>query len=397
MEESGFIPAASAAYLNQAVERTGHTTGFFPRQGLVGCGPPLTAGVRLLSQQERHTMETARMCRVYLPPHIRGFHVLLTFAMLTAAISSEAQPRPTLPRVGVLEPRTLQIAADSRTCLHGFQQGLHDLGYVEGQNVVIEYRYAEGHPQRLPALAAELVHLAPDVIWTHSTDAIQAVQHATTTIPIVVGVGINMVEEGLVAGLAQPGGNLTGLELRDIELMGRRLQLLKEAMPTLTRVAVLVNPTLAGHERVPGNIAAEARTLGVQLQRVEAGSPDTFEAAFAAMVHGRADALLSVNTAFVSAHRQQLLALALRYRLPTMSYGRHFAEAGSLLALGADSRELCQRSTVFVHKILHGATPADLPIERVDKFPLVINLQTAEVLGLTLAPMVLFQANEVLK
>jgi len=156
---------------------------------------------------------------------------------------------------------------------------VRDLGYVEGQNVVIESRYAEGQLTRLPTLAAELVHLAPDVLWTHSTEATQAAKQATTTIPIVIGVENNMVEEGFVANLARPGGNLTGMELRAIELTGKRLQLLKEAVPTITRVAVLVNPTLSGHERVPGNIEAEARALGVQLQRVEAGGPDTFEAA----------------------------------------------------------------------------------------------------------------------
>jgi putative ABC transport system substrate-binding protein len=274
---------------------------------------------------------------------------------------------------------------------------LRDLGYVEGQNIVIESRYAEGQLTRLPALAAELVHLAPDVIWTHSTEATQAAKQATTTIPVVIGVENNMVEEGFVASLARPGGNLTGMELRAIELTGKRLQLLKDAVPTIARVAVLVNPTLSGHERVPGNIEAEARALGVQLQRVEAGGPDTFEVAFAAMVEGGADALLIMEDAIFARNRHRLLDLARLHRLPTMAGGRHFAEAGSLVSYGADVRELCQRSAVLVDKILKGAKPSDLPVERADKFYLVVNFKTAQALGLTLSPVFLSRADEVLR
>jgi putative ABC transport system substrate-binding protein len=317
--------------------------------------------------------------------------------MLVAPVTPMAQPRGKIPRVGVLKPGSPEHVADPRTCDNGFQQGLRDLGYVDGHNILLEYRYVEGQPQRLPALVAELVRLAPVVIWTHSTDAIRAVQQATTTIPIVVGVGINMVEEGFVAGLARPGGNLTGLELRDIELAGKRLELFKDAVPTLSRVAILVNPTEGGHERVPGDIEREARTLGVQLQRVEAGSPDTFEAAFATMVRGGADGVIIMDGNMFARHRHRLLELALRHRLPTMSGGRHFAEAGSLVAYGAFPRELCQRSAAFVDKILKGVKPANIPVERADRFYLVVNLKTAETLGLTLSPVFLWRADEVLK
>src|SRR5262249_16698235 len=189
----------------------------------------------------------------------------------------------------------------------------------------------------------------------------------------------------------------TGMELRAIELTGKRLQLLKEAVPTIARVAVLVNPTLSGHEGVPGNIEAEARALGVQLQRVEAGSPDAFEAAFAPLGQAGADGLLIMEDAIFARNRQRLLELARLYRLPTMSGGRHFAEAGSLMSYGADVRDLCQRSAVLVDKILKGATPANLPVERADKFYLVVNLQTAQGPRLTLAPTVLVQAGEVIK
>jgi ABC-type uncharacterized transport system substrate-binding protein len=333
--------------------------------------------------------------RVGAPLRLRLLGLLVTLVWgLVAPGFSAAQRAAHLPRVALLDPGS---PTSPQVCPAGFRQGVRDLGYVEGQNVVIESRYAEGQLTRLPTLAAELVHLAPDVLWTHSTEATQAAKQATTTIPIVIGVENNMVEEGFVANLARPGGNLTGMELRAIELTGKRLQLLKEAVPTITRVAVLVNPTLSGHERVPGNIEAEARALGVQLQRVEAGGPDTFEVAFAAMAEASADALLIMEDAIFARNRHRLLDLARLHRLPTVSGGRHFAEAGSLLSYGADVREFCQHSAVLVDKILKGAKPADLPVERADKFYLVVNLKTAQALGLTLSPVFLSQADEVLR
>lgn len=322
-----------------------------------------------------------------------GCIVTLALSLLAAPLATTAQPRGHIPRVGVLEPTS---QARPAPCLFAFQQGLRDLGYVEGQTILLDYRYGEGHADRLPALAAELVQRAPDVLWLHSDPAAWAAKHATTSIPIVVGVAVGVVEQGLVASLAQPGGNLTGLELPPIEVAGKRLELFKEGVPTISRVAVLVDPAWAGHALVPSNIEREAKALGVQLQRVEAGAPAAFEAAFAAMVHGRADALMITESALFAAHRRQLLALALQHRLPTMAYGRHWAEAGSLVAYGADPRALCQRSAVFVHKILHGAKPADLPIEQAT-FQLVVNLKTAEALGMTVPPTFLFRADAVIK
>ena len=334
--------------------------------------------------------------RVVAPRRLYTLRLLVTLALSigVAPVISEAQRAAHMPRVAFLDPGS---PTSPQVCPAGFRQGLRDLGYVEGQNVVIESRYAEGQLTRLPALAAELVHLAPDIIWTHSTEATQAVKQATTTIPIVIGVESNVVEAGLVASLARPGGNLTGMELRDIELTGKRLQLLKDAVPTIARVALLVDPTLPNQARVPGNIESEARALGVQLQRVEADSPNTFEAAFAAIVEGGADALLIMEGATFARNRQRLLDLARLHRLPTMSGGRHFAEAGSLVSYGADVRELCQRSAVLVDKILKGAKPSDLPVERADKFYLVVNLKTAQALGLTLPPTFLAQADEVIR
>jgi putative tryptophan/tyrosine transport system substrate-binding protein len=322
-----------------------------------------------------------------------GFLVTLTLSLLVAPLAATAQPRGNIPLVGVLEPGSRQPPSD---CLTALQQGLRDLGYVEGQHLTFASRYAEGQQDRLPVLAAELVRLAPDVLWTHSGVAVRAAKQATPTIPIVIGASAELVEQGFVESLARPGGNLTGLDIQELEILGKRLELLKEAIPTVSRVAVLVNAASRHLAQVPRHIEPEARALGVQLQRVEADAPAAFEGAFAAMVHGRADALLIMESPLFAAHRQPLLALAHRHRLPTMAYGRHFAEAGSLVAYGADPRELCQRSAVFVHKLLHGAKPADLPIERA-AFRLSVNLKTAEALGVPVPPTFLFRADEVIK
>jgi putative ABC transport system substrate-binding protein len=322
-----------------------------------------------------------------------GCLVTLILSLLTAPLATQAQPREKIPRVAVLDTASYERPT---SCLLAFQQGLRDLGYVEGQSLLLDYRYSEGHVDRLPALAAALVQLAPDILWTNSDPAAWAAKRATTTIPIVIGVSDGLVDQGLAASHARPGGNLTGLEHPGIEVAGKRLELLKEAVPTISQVAVLVDPAQAAHAHVPSNLMREARALGVQLQRVEAGTPAAFDAAFTAMVQSGADALLIMGSPLFAAHRQQLLALALQHRLPAMAYGRHLAEAGSLLAYGVDSRALCQRSASFVHKILHGVKPADLPIEQAPS-QLVVNLKTAEALGVTIPPTFLFRADEVIK
>ena len=321
---------------------------------------------------------------------------LVVTLMLSIALwpFAEAQPQGKLPLVGVLEPGRQRPPP---RCFGGFQQSLRDLGYVEGRTILLAYRFGEDRADRLPGLAAELVQLAPDVIWLHSTPAALAAKQATPTIPIVVAVTSSFVERGLVASLARPGGNLTGLDFRVSDLMAKQFEVLKEAVPTISRVAALNESTNPFRQEIRLNLEQAARALNVQLQHVEASAPAAFEAAFATMIRGRAEALLIVNTALLADHRQQLLALALRHRLPTVSYGRSFAEAGSLLTLGTDTRELCQRSAIFVHKILRGATPAELPIERVDKFPLVVSLRTAEALGLTIPQSLLVRADEIIQ
>jgi putative ABC transport system substrate-binding protein len=320
--------------------------------------------------------------------------VLLTLSLLAVPLLTPAQPRGTIPRVGVLDPGF----PPGGGCLAGLRQGLRDLGYVEGQTITLVVRYADNQPDRLPALAAELVRLTPDVLWTHATHAAHAVKQATTTLPIVVGVGNFDAAPGLVESLARPGGNLTGLDLMGTEVLGRRLALLKEAVPTITRVAVLVQPANPAHMVGLPHLAAEAQKLGVQLQHVELAAPEALEGALAALRQGGAEALmLSEGALFGGDTLQRILAFAAQHRLPTISGGRNYTTAGVLLGYGTYASDLCQRSAVFVDKILKGAQPADLPVERAHRFELIVNLKTAQALGITLPPTLLFQADEVMR
>jgi putative ABC transport system substrate-binding protein len=319
-------------------------------------------------------------------------------AMLFAfSFTAQAQQSKKLPRVGVLEPGFSPTKSSTAVCRDWLQHGLRDLGYIEGQTISIEYRFADGQVEALPKLAAELVRLKPDIIWTHSIVAARMVKQATTTIPVVVGIGVDFVEHGLVASLARPGGNVTGLEHRDLDLAGKRLEVLKEAVPTASRVAILIDPANPAHARVPGSIDSEARVLRVQLHPVNASDAGDFERAFTAMVQGRADALMIPEGAMLSRNRHRIFELAIAKRLPTISGGQHFAEAGSLVSYGASVRDLCRRSAVFVDKIIKGSKPADLPVERPTKFDLVVNLKTAKQIGLTIPPHVLAKADRVIK
>ncbi len=324
----------------------------------------------------------------------RRFLLTSLAGALAAPLAVEAQRRGTIPRVGVLDPGPKQRLSP---CLPAFQQGLRDLGYVEERNIAVEYRYAEGRPDRLPGLAAELVQSAPDVIWIHSTPTALVARRMITTIPVVVGVATDLVELGIVTSLARPGGNLTGFELRVLELLGKQLELLKQAVPTISRLAVLVDPTRPDHARITSDLQNQARPLGVQLIRVEAGGPEAFDAAFTAMVRGGSHALMIVEAALFAAHRQQLLSLALRHQLPTISGGGYWAQDGTLLAYGADVRDLCRRSAVYVDKILKGAKPGELPVEQPTKFELIINLKTAKTLGITIPPSLLLRADQVIQ
>ena len=313
--------------------------------------------------------------------------------LLGAPLTAVGQPREKIPRVGVLDPGR----APGGGCVAGFQQGLRDFGYIDGMTITLDYRFADENPDRIPVLAAELVRQTPAVLWTHSPQGARGAKQTTSTIPIVIGVAGDLIEQGLAASLARPGGNITGFELGDILLAGKRIQILKEAVPTVARVAVLVDPTARNYDDFPKSIESEARKLGVQLMRVEASSLDTFEGAFAAMVRGRADALMIVDLPLFTRNSPRLMELALLHRLPTMSGWRRYAEAGSLISYGANVPDVCRRSAAYVDKILKGAKPGDLPVQRPDKFELLINRKTAKALGLKIPQSVLLRATELIE
>jgi len=320
-----------------------------------------------------------------------AFAFTLCALLLALSYPAGAQSKTKIPTVGVLEP-TIE-----GTCNNGFRQGLRDLGYVERQNIVLEERHAKGKPDRLHELAGELVQLKPDIIWTHSPPSVLAAKRATTTIPIIAGVARDLVELRIVSSLARPGGNVTGMELRDSEIIGKRLELLKQVLPKASRVAVLVNPNDPGHAVVPANIEAEAGALRVQLQRVEASSSEEIDKAFAAMAQNRADALLLPESAILSANRHRIFELAISRRVPTAAGGSHFAEAGSLISYGANIGDICRRSAVFVDKLLKGSKPAELPVERPSKFETVVNLKTARAIGVKIPADVLAKADKVIR
>jgi ABC-type uncharacterized transport system substrate-binding protein len=318
-----------------------------------------------------------------------------TLALLAAPLVAKAQQAAKIARIGYLSPNL----AASPHLPEAFRQGLRDLGYVEGRNVVIEYRSAEGKPERLPALAAELVALKVDVIVAPGTPQALAARRATRTLPIVFATAADPVGSGLVTSLARPGGNVTGLSILAPELVGKRLELLKQAVPGVSRVAVLWQP--GGHdERTDKDILKEAevaaRALGVRLQFVEARGPADLDRAFSDMTRARVGALTVLTGIMFLNERRRLVDLAAKNRLPEVYGGRDFVDAGGLMAYGPNLADLYRRAATYVDKILKGAKPADLPIEQPTKFELVINLKTAKALGLTIPPSVLARVDEVI-
>jgi putative ABC transport system substrate-binding protein len=279
-------------------------------------------------------------------------------------------------------------------------QGLGDLGYVEGRNVVIEYRFAEGKHEQLPARASELIALKVDVIVAGATLGALAAKQATSTLPIVFAVVGDPVTSGLVTSLARPGGNVTGLSSMSPELVGKCLEQLKQAVPGVKRVAVLWQPGAVG-ERTEKYILTEAeaagRALGVQLQFVETRGPADFDGAFSKMTRARAGALAVLPSAMFFNERKRLVDLAAKHRLPVVYMAREFVDAGGLMAYAPDLADLYRRAATYVDKILKGATPADLPVERPTKFELVVNLKTAKALRLTIPPSVLARAAHVVE
>ena len=308
---------------------------------------------------------------------------------------SEAQQPTKVYRIGMLATGS---ASTHKSRIDAFRQGLQELGYIEGKNVVLELRYAEGKRERYAELAAEIVRLKPDVIVVGSVSFTAAAKQATRTIPIVVGGAGDLVGSGLVASLARPGGNVTGSTDIGPDLSGKRLELLKEAVPKTRRVAVLWGD-VAGSTDVEEIKQTEiaARAFGINLQVVSAQAPDRFQDAFTAIKKGNADALVILQGSFTNFHSKQLIELAAKNKLPLMCEGSNFIEAGCLMAYGPNQIYGWHRAATFVDKILKGRTPADLPVEQPMKFELIINLKTAKQIGLTIPPNLLARAARVIR
>ncbi|TMK76167.1 MAG: ABC transporter substrate-binding protein [Actinobacteria bacterium] len=326
----------------------------------------------------------------------RTFMAMLTGGIVAAPLTAEAQQAAKVARIGYLSGNL----ASGPHLPEAFRQGLRELGYVEGRNVVIEYRDAEGKFERLPALAAELVALKVDVILAGGILSGRAAKRATRTIPIVF-VAADPVGSGLVTSLARPGGNVTGLSFLAPELVGKCLEQLKQAVPGVNRVAALWQPGASGGERTEKDIlrGAEvaARALGMRPQFVEARGPADIDRAFSDMTRARAGALTVLTSVMFFSERRRLVDLAAKNRLPAVYPYREFADAGGLMSYGPNVGDLSRRAATYVDKILKGAKPADLPVEQPTKFELVINLKAAKALGLTIPQSVLGRADEVIQ
>jgi ABC-type uncharacterized transport system substrate-binding protein len=320
--------------------------------------------------------------------------ILFLVVLLAVAVIAQAQQPTKIPRIGYLTNAFLS-ALEART--EAFRQGLRELGYVEGKNIVIEYRSAEGKPDRLPALAAELVRLKVDVIVTTGASVTRAAKEATVTIPIVMTNDNDPVGNRFVASLARPGGNITGLVTLSPELSGKRLELLKETVPRLSRVAVFGTSTTPGNAQVLKETELAAGALGVKLQYLDVLGPKDIETAFRAASKKRAEAVLLLGSPVLNSQRTKLAELAVKSRLPAIYNFLEFVEAGGLMTYGVSRNDLARRAATYVDKILKGAKPADLPVEQPTKFEFIINLKAAKQIGLTIPPNVLVRADRVIK
>jgi putative ABC transport system substrate-binding protein len=316
--------------------------------------------------------------------------------LLAAPLAAGAQQAAKIARIGYL---STDLAANPHTH-EAFRQGLRDLGYVEGRNVVIEYRDAEGKFERLPALAAELVALEVDVIVAGGNSLARAAKQATRTLPIVFAAVSDPVASGLVTSLARPGGNVTGASILSSELVGKRLELLTQAVPGVSRVAVLWLPGALG-ERTEKDMLKEAEVaagaLGVRLQVVEAREPADLDRAFSDMTRARADALTVLPSLMFLRERRRLVDLAAKHRLPAVYTVKEYVDAGGLMAYAPNLADVFRRAATYVDRILKGAKPADLPVQQSTKFELIINLKTAKALGLTIPPSLLARADQVIE
>ena len=323
-----------------------------------------------------------------------GLIVTLAFVSLVAPLAAQAQQAAKTDRIGVLIPGTSAAASHH---LEAFRQGLRELGYIDGKNIVLEVRWSEGRHDRLPDLASELVRLKVDVIVAGSTPGALAAKNATGTIPIVILTTGDPVARGLVASLARPGGNRTGVTTLSKELSAKQLQLLKEAVPRVTRVAILLNPANPDTGPSVKGMETAARVLGVQHQVLEVRDPNEFDNAFVTMSKERAGALFVLGDPMFITHRTRIVGLAAKSRLPAMYGNREFVDDGGLMFYGATLSDMWHRAATYVDKILKGAKPADLPVEQPTRFELVINLKTAKALGLTIPQSVLIRADQVIQ
>ena len=326
-----------------------------------------------------------------------GLAVVLAVSLTLAALGTAgAQPAEKVPRVGYLNPGSSSDPVRQRR-LEALRHGLRELGYVEGQNIALEPRWAEGKYDRYPSLAADLVRSKVDVIVAWSGLATKAAQEATRTIPIVMSLVNDPVGSGLVASLARPGGNVTGTTVVAPDVVGKRLELLREVVPKVSRVAVLQHPDNPASASMVREAEAAARALGVRLQILGVRNPAEIDSAFAAMTRERAGALLTLSDAIFDTQQRLILELAAKRRLPTIFGDRQYAEAGGLAAYGADLLDLERRAATYVDKILKGAKPAEMPVEQPTKFEFVINLKTAKALGLTIPSSLLQRADRVIE
>jgi putative ABC transport system substrate-binding protein len=334
-------------------------------------------------------------------PRRGGLHpavlsLLLALGLVAALHDAEAQPAAKVPRIGVLLAGSR--GDNTRQIVEALQQGLRDLGYVEDRTIAIEYRFAEGRLDRALDLASELVRLPVDVIVAPGTALAPAARKATDVIPIVLVTAGNPVGDGLIQSFARPGGNVTGLTMAvDQKIGGKLLELLKEAVPVVSRVAILWNPLTGPHALLLKEMEAPARTLGVTLQPLSVRRPDDVDGAFAAMTRGRSDGLIVLGDPVFLAARERIAAAATKSRVPSIADLSEHVKAGGLMSYGPSLPDLFRRAATYVDRILKGAKPANLPVERPVKFDLVVNLKTAKTLGLGIPPSVLARADEVIQ
>jgi len=319
---------------------------------------------------------------------------LLVIIFVANISAAQAQQASKIPRIGYLNATS---ASTSPARVEAFRQGLRELGYVEGKNIVIEFRHAEGKLDRLPSLAAELVRLKVDIIVSGGPATTRPAKEATSTIPIVMAQDNDPVATGIVASLARPGGNITGLSTLAPEISGKQLELLKEIVPKLSRVAVLGTSTIPSQVQTLREVDLAAAALKVNIQQLDVLDPNGIETAFQTATKGRADALLVLQSAVMNPQREKVAALARKNRLPAIYFQNQYMEVGGLMYYGPNTSDLFRRAATYVDKILKGRTPADLPVEQPIKFEFIVNLKAAKEIGLTIPPNVLVRADKVIR